>query len=77
MAETEPKTMQDLTSVVQTLLQQMQDKFQTMSDQIIGRNILCMCRQALTVLWKLFSGLEWKNWKVKTRYQLHKRVEGC
>ncbi|KFQ17553.1 Heat shock factor-binding protein 1, partial [Merops nubicus] len=25
---------------VQTLLQQMQDKFQTMSDQIIGRNIL-------------------------------------
>ncbi|KAI4575129.1 hypothetical protein MJG53_003060 [Ovis ammon polii x Ovis aries] len=38
MAETDPKTMQDLTSVVQTLLQQMQDKFQTtMSDQIIGR----------------------------------------
>ncbi|KFV90991.1 Heat shock factor-binding protein 1, partial [Eurypyga helias] len=27
---------------VQTLLQQMQDKFQTMSDQIIGRNILCL-----------------------------------
>uniref|UniRef100_A0A8C7C890 Heat shock factor-binding protein 1 n=1 Tax=Oncorhynchus kisutch TaxID=8019 RepID=A0A8C7C890_ONCKI len=26
--------------LVQTLLQQMQDKFQTMSDQIIGRNIL-------------------------------------
>ncbi|KFU96056.1 Heat shock factor-binding protein 1, partial [Chaetura pelagica] len=25
---------------VQTLLQQMQNKFQTMSDQIIGRNIL-------------------------------------
>ncbi|KFV46149.1 Heat shock factor-binding protein 1, partial [Tyto alba] len=24
---------------VQTLLQQMQDKFQTMSDQIIGRNL--------------------------------------
>ncbi|KAF0884773.1 HSBP1 protein, partial [Crocuta crocuta] len=41
MAETDPKTMQDLTSVVETLLQQMQDKFQTMSDQIIGRNILC------------------------------------
>ncbi|GAB5582524.1 heat shock factor-binding protein 1-like protein 1 isoform X2 [Prionailurus iriomotensis] len=37
MAETDPKTMQDLTSVVETLLQQMQDKFQTMSDQIIGR----------------------------------------
>nr|XP_033721495.1 heat shock factor-binding protein 1-like [Tursiops truncatus] len=36
MAEAEPKTMQDLTSVVQTFLQQMQDKFQTMSDQIIG-----------------------------------------
>ena len=28
MVETDPKTMQDLTSVVQTLLQQMQDKFQ-------------------------------------------------
>ncbi|KAK7891381.1 hypothetical protein WMY93_023344 [Mugilogobius chulae] len=40
MAETDPKSVQDLTNVVQTLLQQMQDKFQTMSDQIIGRNIL-------------------------------------
>ncbi|KAM6936849.1 heat shock factor-binding protein 1b [Xenentodon cancila] len=39
MAETDPKSVQDLTNVVQTLLQQMQDKFQTMSDQIIGRNI--------------------------------------
>uniref|UniRef100_A0AAZ3RIH4 Heat shock factor-binding protein 1 n=1 Tax=Oncorhynchus tshawytscha TaxID=74940 RepID=A0AAZ3RIH4_ONCTS len=36
----DPKSVQDLTGVVQTLLQQMQDKFQTMSDQIIGRNIL-------------------------------------
>ncbi|NXE52212.1 HSBP1 protein, partial [Casuarius casuarius] len=45
MAETDPKTVQDLTAVVQTLLQQMQDKFQTMSDQIIGRNILFLnCR---------------------------------
>ncbi|NXC25690.1 HSBP1 protein, partial [Campylorhamphus procurvoides] len=35
-------------SQVQTLLQQMQDKFQTMSDQIIGRNILFLT-------W----GLEW------------------
>ncbi|KAK6477302.1 heat shock factor-binding protein 1 [Huso huso] len=40
MSETDPKSVQDLTGVVQTLLQQMQDKFQTMSDQIIGRNIL-------------------------------------
>uniref|UniRef100_A0A8C9RR11 Heat shock factor-binding protein 1 n=1 Tax=Scleropages formosus TaxID=113540 RepID=A0A8C9RR11_SCLFO len=39
MSETDPKSVQDLTAVVQTLLQQMQDKFQTMSDQIIGRNI--------------------------------------
>ncbi|NXM85701.1 HSBP1 protein, partial [Oenanthe oenanthe] len=38
MAETDPKSVQDLTAVVQTLLQQMQDKFQTMSDQIIGRS---------------------------------------
>ncbi|ETE64598.1 Heat shock factor-binding protein 1, partial [Ophiophagus hannah] len=30
----------DLEKEVQTLLQQMQDKFQIMSDQIIGRNIL-------------------------------------
>uniref|UniRef100_A0A8C3IKC5 Heat shock factor-binding protein 1 n=1 Tax=Chrysemys picta bellii TaxID=8478 RepID=A0A8C3IKC5_CHRPI len=44
MAETDPKTVQDLTAVVQTLLQQMQDKFQTMSDQIIGRNILSSCK---------------------------------
>uniref|UniRef100_A0A8C2TV07 Heat shock factor-binding protein 1 n=1 Tax=Coturnix japonica TaxID=93934 RepID=A0A8C2TV07_COTJA len=29
MADTDPKTVQDLTAVVQTLLQQMQDKFQT------------------------------------------------
>uniref|UniRef100_A0A8C7GXJ0 Heat shock factor-binding protein 1 n=2 Tax=Oncorhynchus TaxID=8016 RepID=A0A8C7GXJ0_ONCKI len=38
----DPKSVQDLTGVVQTLLQQMQDKFQTMSDQIIGRNILVL-----------------------------------
>ncbi|NXF02897.1 HSBP1 protein, partial [Smithornis capensis] len=46
MADTDPKSVQDLTAVVQTLLQQMQDKFQTMSDQIIGRNILFLsfCR---------------------------------
>ncbi|KAI6077617.1 Heat shock factor-binding protein 1 [Aix galericulata] len=29
MAEPDPKSVQDLTAVVQTLLQQMQDKFQT------------------------------------------------
>ncbi|NXM34362.1 HSBP1 protein, partial [Oxyruncus cristatus] len=50
MAETDPKSVQDLTAVVQTLLQQMQDKFQTMSDQIIGRNIL---------FFKLGCWLEW------------------
>ncbi|RVE72286.1 hypothetical protein OJAV_G00060440 [Oryzias javanicus] len=32
MAETDPKSVQDLTNVVQTLLQQMQDKFQTMRE---------------------------------------------
>uniref|UniRef100_A0A8D2AQ28 Heat shock factor-binding protein 1 n=1 Tax=Sciurus vulgaris TaxID=55149 RepID=A0A8D2AQ28_SCIVU len=37
MAKTDPKTVRDLTSVVQTFLQHMQDKFQTVSDQIIGR----------------------------------------
>nr|CAD7568272.1 unnamed protein product [Timema californicum] len=39
---TDPKNMQELTQYVQTLLQGMQDKFQTMSDQIIGRNILLL-----------------------------------
>ncbi|XP_076750778.1 heat shock factor-binding protein 1 isoform X1 [Xylocopa sonorina] len=37
---TEPKNMQELTeyvSTVQTLLQNMQGKFQTMSDQILGK----------------------------------------
>ncbi|NWX26693.1 HSBP1 protein, partial [Notiomystis cincta] len=33
MAETDPKSVQDLTAVVQTLLQQMQDKFQTIPGQ--------------------------------------------
>uniref|UniRef100_A0A8C7TC28 Heat shock factor-binding protein 1 n=1 Tax=Oncorhynchus mykiss TaxID=8022 RepID=A0A8C7TC28_ONCMY len=41
-AEFRPKSISRhlLPLLVQTLLQQMQDKFQTMSDQIIGRNIL-------------------------------------
>nr|ACO09910.1 Heat shock factor-binding protein 1 [Osmerus mordax] len=47
MSETDPKSVQDLTGVVQTLLQQMQDKFQTMSDQIIGRNILLLLLQCI------------------------------
>ncbi|NXM44527.1 HSBP1 protein, partial [Gymnorhina tibicen] len=34
MAETDPKSVQDLTAVVQTLLQQMQDKFQTMGNGV-------------------------------------------
>ncbi|KOX74254.1 Heat shock factor-binding protein 1 [Melipona quadrifasciata] len=34
----EPKNMQELTEYVQTLLQNMQGKFQTMSDQILGKN---------------------------------------
>ncbi|NXP25447.1 HSBP1 protein, partial [Scytalopus superciliaris] len=34
MAETDPKSVQDLTAVVQTLLQQMQDKFQTMAGEV-------------------------------------------
>uniref|UniRef100_A0A673SMZ8 Heat shock factor-binding protein 1 n=1 Tax=Suricata suricatta TaxID=37032 RepID=A0A673SMZ8_SURSU len=37
MAETDPKTVQDLTSMVQTLLQQMGDTYQTASHRIIGR----------------------------------------
>ncbi|ERE82362.1 heat shock factor-binding protein 1 [Cricetulus griseus] len=37
MAETDPKTMQDITLVVETFLQQVQDKFQIMSEQMVGR----------------------------------------
>jgi len=33
----DPKNIQDLTTFVQTLLQQMQERFQHMSDQIIAR----------------------------------------
>ena len=36
----DPKNVQDLTNFIQITLQQMQDKFQVMSDQIINRNIL-------------------------------------
>ncbi|RXG52864.1 Heat shock factor-binding protein 1 [Armadillidium vulgare] len=36
----EPKNVQDLTQYVSVVLQQMQDRFQTMSDQILSRNIL-------------------------------------
>ncbi len=36
----DPKNVQELTNFVQVTLQQMQDKFQSMSDQIINRNIL-------------------------------------
>ena len=39
-SSSDPKSVQELTSFVQVTLQQMQDKFQTMSDQIINRNIL-------------------------------------
>ncbi|NWI02787.1 HSBP1 protein, partial [Tichodroma muraria] len=42
MAETDPKSVQDLTAVVQTLLQQMQDKFQT-----IPGHCPCLDRRAL------------------------------
>ncbi|XP_037052836.1 heat shock factor-binding protein 1-like [Peromyscus leucopus] len=37
MTEMDPKTIQCITLVVETLLRQRQDKFQIMLDQIIGR----------------------------------------
>ncbi len=40
MQTSDPKSVQELTNFVQITLQGMQDKFQTMSDQIINRNIL-------------------------------------
>jgi len=45
---------------VQTLLQNMQDKFQTMSDQIIGRNILFFLLN-LKRCCKLLKRHLWKN----------------
>ncbi|NXA75263.1 HSBP1 protein, partial [Thryothorus ludovicianus] len=39
MAETDPKSVQDLTAVVQTLLQQMQDKFQTMIASLFASGV--------------------------------------
>merc|ERR1712071_462002 len=37
----EMKNVQDLTRYVELLLQQMQERFQTISDQVLSRNILC------------------------------------
>ncbi|KAG5051892.1 hypothetical protein JHK87_004090 [Glycine soja] len=34
----------DMTAFVQNLLQQMQNRFQTMSDSIVTKNILLFCR---------------------------------
>uniref|UniRef100_A0A8C3AQX8 Heat shock factor binding protein 1b n=1 Tax=Cyclopterus lumpus TaxID=8103 RepID=A0A8C3AQX8_CYCLU len=47
MAETDPKSVQDLTNVVQTLLQQMQDKFQTITRiDDLEKNIADLMTQA-------------------------------
>ncbi|GFG39949.1 hypothetical protein Cfor_09006 [Coptotermes formosanus] len=58
-SSSDPKNMQELTQHVQTLLQGMQDKFQTMSDQIITRNILflpaCLCDFASSNEIKFFT----------------------
>lgn len=35
----EPKNVQELTNYIQSMLQQMQDRFQTMSDQVISNLI--------------------------------------
>ncbi|KAF2362862.1 Heat shock factor binding 1 [Trinorchestia longiramus] len=51
VAVPDPKNMQELIQYVTTLLQQMQDRFQTMSDQIINRNILYCTVSQLT--WSL------------------------
>ncbi len=42
--QSDPKSVQELTNFIQITLQQMQDKFQLMSDQIINRNILFLSR---------------------------------
>ena len=79
MVETDPKTMQDLTSVVQTLLQQMQDKFQprlTRSLEEMMKRVVALIPLEKNIA-DLMTQTGVKNWKVKTRYLLHRRVEGC
>lgn len=53
MPANDPKSVQELTNFVQVTLQQMQDKFQSMSDQIINRNILFFL---LILYYKLIIG---------------------
>uniref|UniRef100_A0A671DUG7 Heat shock factor-binding protein 1 n=1 Tax=Rhinolophus ferrumequinum TaxID=59479 RepID=A0A671DUG7_RHIFE len=78
MAETDPKTLQDLSSVVQTLLQQMQDMFQTMSDQIMGTDDMSShIHELQKYTADLTTQASEKSEKVKTRYLPHIRVEGC
>ncbi len=43
----DPKNVQELTNFVQLTLTQMQDKFQSMSDQIISRNILFVFQELI------------------------------
>uniref|UniRef100_A0A8C4QM30 Heat shock factor binding protein 1 n=1 Tax=Eptatretus burgeri TaxID=7764 RepID=A0A8C4QM30_EPTBU len=40
MADGDSKSLQEATAAVENILQQMQEKFQAMSDQILNRNIL-------------------------------------
>lgn len=47
VANGDPKSVQELTNFVQITLQQMQDKFQNMSDQIINRNILLIINKEI------------------------------
>ncbi|KAI7735009.1 hypothetical protein M8C21_016189 [Ambrosia artemisiifolia] len=48
----------DMTQFVQTLLQQMQNRFQTMSDSIVSKNILFAYFNALDEMGERISELE-------------------
>ena len=47
----DPKSVKELTSFVEITLQQMQDKFQSVSDQIINKNILLILNQFLQLFY--------------------------
>lgn len=89
MAETDQKTRQGLTPVMQTRLQRMQDKFQTMSNQVIGKtddvstHIDDVERKTLQISWPRLGGTTGK-WKQDTCYteelkvvHLHWNLEHC
>ena len=50
----DPKNVQELTNYIQNMLQQMQDRFQSMSDQVIKlKSIFCPKKTAISLTLKM------------------------